>query len=223
MGNAGEPVLESELPARALGAASERPCRDDDFSSTELSLQWHWQANPADHWLELRGDGKARLTAVPNDVGSLRSIPQVLGQQLPGQPVEFSTSLSMDATTPGLRAGVTVLGGTYAWIGILVDQHGAARIVAGQSDGGGETRTDLGAVANGERLALRVRSDGNGVCARAFARADGDPDLWVDGVTNFRATPGHWISAELGLFAASGPGSATVSAAAFGPAIFTDR
>lgn len=110
----------------AVDRVASEPSRDDDFRETTLAPRWHWQANPAEHWARLDGDGFVRLSIEPVDRGSLRDIPAVLGQQLPGTPHTATTSMLLapgalgGSGTPDHRAGLVVLGTAYAWIGIEV-------------------------------------------------------------------------------------------------------
>ncbi|MHC5794720.1 glycoside hydrolase family 43 protein [Lacisediminihabitans sp. FW035] len=217
IGDNGRPVLDHPVPARAVVAAPSAPVRDDAFQEARLGPQWHWQANPADDWAMI-GGGLARLRAVPDDLGSLRSVPQVLGQQLPGVASTFTTSLALDTPEPGCRAGVVVLGTTYAWLGLAARSDGSLVIRAARSSAGDEEVTDFGPLAVGETLRLRIRSDDAGLCSLEYATGVQD---WSAGI-EFPATAGQWISAELGLFACAPPAAAGTAIAAFGPVTIVD-
>jgi len=217
IGHNGRPVVEHPLPARAVGVTATAPMRDDAFDQTALGPQWHWQANPSDDWANV-GGGQARLRAVPNDTASLRSLPQVLGQQLPGVASTFTTSLALEDPHPGCRGGVVVLGTTYAWLGLASDEGGALVIRAGLSTGVGEETRDLAAFDGDGPLGLRIRCDDRGWCSLQFRIAGSE---WSIGI-EFRATAGQWISAELGLFSSAPPGSPGRATAAFGPVTVVD-
>ncbi|GAA4682368.1 glycoside hydrolase family 43 protein [Frondihabitans cladoniiphilus] len=222
IGDEGSPVREHEVPVRARGRARFAPERGDDFTSGRLGDQWHWQANPGSEWSAFDGAGTLRLGAVASDTGRLASLGQVLGQSLPGTATTFETTLAWRGSEPGSRAGTVVLGGSSAWIGVLVGDDGRARLTVGSDDQGApERRVDLGPVGEGEVLGLRLDSDDDGRVDLAFRRP-GD-DEWTTGLGGFRASEGQWISAQLGLFAASPAGSAGGGHGLFGPVAVTGR
>ncbi|MET7339028.1 family 43 glycosylhydrolase [Nonomuraea sp. NPDC005650] len=215
IGADGRPVLEHPAPARALTAPS-GPASNDDFSDTTLGPQWYWQANPRPGWLRLDGDGFAGLRALPNDLGTLRSLPQVLGRQLPGAAVEFTTTLRLEATELGTRAGAVILGTDYAYVGLVRDAGGIRVETRSFTPGTGETvRFGTPLRDPSATVALRILSSDEGVCTLQFRV--GPRGSWVTGLDGFQATQGHWVSAELGLFATAPPGSSGDGTAIFGP------
>ncbi|MEU8147341.1 family 43 glycosylhydrolase [Nonomuraea sp. NPDC048901] len=227
------PARASALDPRPAGSGQVEPGRDDDFRAGELGPQWHWQANPAPGLLRLDGDGHARLRAVPNDEGNLRNLPQVLGQQVPGVAARFTTTLQLAADEPGTRAGVVVLGASYAYVGLARDRDGLSVEVRTYQDGdeGEVTRFSARLPDETAIVGLRIDSDGAGVCVLRFrhrggnggADESGAGDGWVTGFEGFQAEQGRWISAELGLFAAAPPGSPGEGTAVFGPVTIHPR
>jgi hypothetical protein len=188
IGDRGTPVLRHRRPALPAGAGrvvGEVP-------------EWTWPANPAP------GDSPGhpeRLHCRPGD--DLRTYPGVLGRRLPGPRFRAETTAGLHAG-PGARAGLTVLGRSYAWIG-LEQQPGGPHLVSRSAEAGGEAEKDLITpvpVDGPVRLAVTVMG---GAIAR-FAADTGTG--WRQHGPPFAATPGGWIGATLGLFATGPDGHA---------------
>ncbi|TDC72384.1 glycoside hydrolase family 43 protein, partial [Streptomyces hainanensis] len=128
LGAAGQPVAGGPLPV--AGQPTARPATDDDFPEGVHGLQWSWLANPRPGWtLPGPGDG-LRLACQPTpDAHDLRLLPHVLAQRLPVGPRRVTVELALDAAAPGARAGLTVLGNVYSWIGLERDRDGATHLV----------------------------------------------------------------------------------------------
>jgi hypothetical protein len=202
--SAGTPVLTHAYPQGTVPDAVHLPA-SDDFLVRTLGNQWHWQANPQANWLSLPGDGRAILHTQPNDPGNLRELPNVLGQILPGVSSVFSTSIELGDVPVGTRAGVVVLGLEYAWLGLRRTPTGV-QLTAG-SGGSTPQEEPLGAPLDlpAGAIELRVRTDAR---HRAhFAWRPRGTREWREQDWEFTLTKGHWIGAELGLFAASPRGS----------------
>ncbi|WP_152364846.1 glycoside hydrolase family 43 protein [Microlunatus speluncae] len=208
----GEPVRQHPMP-RPSAAGSDEPSRTDDFTGTTLGPQWHWQANPADDWAELRGDGLLLLPVLGDDPGNLRDLPRVLGQTLPGRPSSTTVELHLDPDQPGARAGLVVLGERYAWIGLEIGPDGP-RLVCRQ---GGPSPIEEPLAAPeplpGDRVSIRVDCAEDATCRFAW-RPGAEP--WRRSDITFTATAGRWIGAELGLFATAPFGSGRSGTAHFG-------
>lgn len=210
----GMAVATAASPAGGLPQGTSSPARSDDFTRTELSLQWHWQANPRQEQLRLDGDGFLRLRALANDHGNLRTLPQVLSQQLPSSATTVTTHVELVRSTGGARAGVVLLGTEYAWLG-LVHEGGRVRVSGGLGPRGrGDSPlVDAADVRPDEPVELRLQSRGDGRVDFAWRQGE---DPWTQAITPFRARQGTWIGAEIGLFAASPVGSAEPGEALFG-------
>lgn len=215
-GGRGRPVLEHPLPGTAHGDGQQEPVRSDDFAVAGLAPRWHWQANPEPAWSRAAGDGTLRLAAQATARGDLREHGAVLCQQLPGRPSTWTTRVTLHGGEPGARAGIVVLGHEYAWAGLLRTPTGVD--VALRRSGAPGTEESLAQVpAPRTTIDLRLAVDDDGAAQLAWRVHDDEP--WHDLDRPWRAVEGHWIGAEVGLFAARPLGSSAASdaGATFGP------
>lgn len=217
LGHDGEPVATHRAPVTSTRQGMRAVDGSDDFTG-ELNPKWHWQANPDPDWYT-RADGHLHLAPVPNDLGDLRQLPQVLSQQLPGLPCTFETSLTLTGGAPGTRAGVVLLGQEYAWIGMEV-RDGAVHLVcrrSGHDESPDRRRVEEPvleqALPIGATVRLRLSSDGAGEVALAWAAGGAD---WSAVPHRFTPVEGRWIGASVGLFAASPPGARSSTPARYG-------
>jgi beta-xylosidase len=213
IGNSGEPVLRHPLPT----GEQREPERSDAFEGPELAPIWHWQANPRPDWYDAPKDGSLRLAVLPDDDGNLRNLPQVLGQQLPGHPRRFETSVRLDGGGPGTRAGLVVLGQSYAWIGLHLTPTGVDVVLRERGTPDEDVLHQAPLEAPYVELAADV--DENAVVRFSY-RVGGE---WVEIATTFQAVEGRWIGAEVGLFAAAPQGTMDGGGAVFGPVRVTER
>ncbi|MEV4108719.1 glycoside hydrolase 43 family protein [Nonomuraea sp. NPDC049695] len=180
MGDNGEPVTEGPMPVQ--GGIPTTPATSDDFAGPMLGPQWSWQANPDPSWWQLR-DGALRLTCVPGPE-DLRRRPSVLGQRLPGDPCTVTTTLTLDGQG---RAGLVVLGHTYASVGLQSTPDGPVLVCGDMEPVPARDRVVIGARIEEGALVTFLADTGDGL------REVGAP---------FQATQGRWVGAVLGLFAA---------------------
>jgi hypothetical protein len=212
----GRPVLEHPLPLVGPGDGQGEPVRSDRFASPGLAPRWHWQANPRDHWYHAPGDGTLHLRAGATARDDLRELGAVLCQQLPGRPSTWTTRATLEGAVPGTRTGVVLLGREYAWIGLLRTPVGVD--VTLRRSGRGAVEETLGqAPAPGDTVELRLVVDALGTATFSWRPDDGEP--WRDLGPAWAASEGHWIGAEVGLFASTPLGAPVGDSAAgtFGP------
>ena len=193
-----------EDPAQPL--PYREPTRSDDFTSASLHPRWHWQANPRSGWARC-GAGSLELAFAPSARGDLRDLGAILGQQLPGTPSTWTTTLHLPAVADEVgteRAGIVVLGLSYAWAG-LRRRGGRIELVHGTM-----AADEVDEAARAHRLLtedpaeevsvrLQVESDAQGR-VRLLAEVSSVPEPLVL-LEDWQATKGHWIGAEVGLFA----------------------
>lgn len=192
IGDKGRPVATGTVPVPG-GTATAPP---EDFANG-IGPQWAWQANPEPHWASTGPD--LRLACVDTGTEDLRRLPNLLGQRLPGDPFRAATTLRLDGAEPGARAGLAVVGDTYAWIGLVRGEHGCALVHRCADDivEGGDVEYDAvpAVPVEGDTVDLGVDVDAEGRCRFL----SGTPLQPVG--PPFQATEGRWVGAALGLFA----------------------
>jgi len=202
LGDDGTPVLTHPTPV--VGAEPGEPARSDDFAAPGLAPRWHWQANPAEGWAVADGGGTLHLPAQPSPRGNLRDQGAVLAQQLPGQPSVWETRVELAGDAPGTRAGVVVLGRAYSWAGLERTPAGVEVTVRrGGPHGDEEVLAQGPTPARCRAVVVRAAVDPGGVVTWGWRDA-ADPDAsWHEPAPAWQAHAGHWVGAEVGLFASA--------------------
>ncbi|WP_454041491.1 family 43 glycosylhydrolase [Cellulosimicrobium sp. Marseille-Q8652] len=237
----GQPVLRHTVPDAAVpdaaGAAGPdvargegEPRRSDEFDGAAPGPQWYFQGNVPPS-TAVTGAGTLRLAVAVDDLGNLRDVAGVLGQQLPGYPCRVVTSLDVGVAGGGadLRAGLLVLGRGYAWVGI--ERSGGRSRVVARHRGDDSLRAPepdlmepVELPAGHGPVDLRLETDESGVVTFAW-RAD-PGGAWHEADSSFEAVAGHWIGAEVALFAGGAASTGPVPDGArvgFGPVRVVDR
>lgn len=173
----------------------------DEFTAPALAPAWHWQANPEPDWYRTGGSA-LDLSHLPNDRGDLRDLPQVLGQLLPGWPVTVHARLTLGSPAAGARAGLTVLGHRYSWVGLQRTATGVDLVAALGDDRQRETEVSRTLVAS-SAVEIRLVSPADGTVHYDWRTEGGEWQPLLDA----EVTEGHWIGAEIGLFAAAPEGA----------------
>ncbi|MEN3614518.1 glycoside hydrolase 43 family protein [Plantactinospora sp. ZYX-F-223] len=215
-GGPGQPVLSHAKPATAALPPT-APAASDNFTGPTLGRQWAWAANPQPGWWRLQPGGGLWLACVPTDAaGDLRRLPNVLGQRLPADRFRATTTLRLAGATIGARAGLTILGNTYAWIGLERTRHGIALVHRTAAEDEPERDAALAVpvptLADGTcaPVAVGVEVGQDGHC-QFLAATQFAPPRPIGPL--FTATEGRWIGATLGLFATAPQGTGTGGAA----------
>jgi beta-xylosidase len=211
----GEPRRVWRRPA-VPAAAPAVPATTDTFEGRRLGLQWQWQANPSDAWWSFPGEGRSlRLEAVPN-AANLWSAPNLLLQKFPAPAFRASTVLDGSRLLEGDRAGLIVFGSDYAWIGMERTGRGLRLVVrrVENAQAGGPEQDVFAAPLTGPRVAVEVNVREGATFEFAFGPA---PGASRSAGPAFKASPGRWVGAKVGLFAAApagrtATGSVTTSA-----------
>lgn len=212
----GSPVLVHAKPRVARRVPVTAPATSDEFTGPRLGAQWSWQANAnADWWSLRRPPGRLKLECWPSEATEdLRLLPNVLGQRLPAESFVATTSLTLATATAGARAGLVVLGQTYAWAGLRHDGDQLVLVCRTAEVGGAETDTAVPVPLGRGRASVRLR-----VTVRAGAVCQFSADVDGGGFTPigrpFTASAGKWIGATLGLFATAPQTAAPAGAAEF--------
>ncbi|MCB1131021.1 MAG: family 43 glycosylhydrolase, partial [Verrucomicrobiae bacterium] len=194
----GRPVSVFQKPLLAPGTPAV-PQDSDEFEGPALGLQWQWHANHGDDWHSLgERPGFLRLRALPLRSENLYEAPHLLLQKFPASEFAVETRIEIPGGQPGTRAGLVVAGGSCVALEVRNDA-GVYHLRLGDA---GEALGEYQITAESVTLQLRVAEGGN--CQLGVTVAD--KDFYQIGPA-FRATPGRWIGAKVGLYSTSSDGS----------------
>lgn len=232
----GVPVSRYRKPALPVQPAS-APVASDEFASG-TSLAWQFGSNSDPNWKSVV-DGRLRLDSVAGSP-DLYEFGAILSQKLPSLQFSATTKMRFSPKRVGERAGLSIHGTTFAWIGAQ-QEEGEVRIVLGRKEGlapGASIHMLRGPAITGENLWLRAS-------VRPEVISVGPPDFspyWpsmlrethmsvsfsysLDGATfiplgtPFQSRPGRWVGAQLGLFSQAAFGTPAGVATSVGYAEF---
>lgn len=200
----GEPVTTYRKPNVGRSYPVVTPAESDEFNSTQLGLQWQWMANPEPTWLFMNAaQGTLRLYSVqlPQGAKNLWYAPNVLLQKWPANEFTVTTKLSFtpNAKLENERAGLTIMGLSYAAIAVKSTKQGNQLIygVCKDADKGKVEDEQVLTQLTGKEVYLRVRVDKGGLCSFSFSL---DGQNYTIAGASFKAEPGRWKGAKVGLF-----------------------
>jgi beta-xylosidase len=203
----GEPVSTHEKPTVRGNSPRETPDTSDSFANS-LGRQWQWQANPRSDWATLGArQGWLRLRAVEPPPGDLAAAPNALLQKFPAPEFTATTRLDFNPGRDGTRAGLVVMGLTYA--GILVHEADGKfaleqleNTVAGPD---GDDKINDDTVVDAGPLWLRATVEEDARCTFSYST---DGNKFQPLGKPFDAGPGRWIGAKVGLLCSGEDGYA---------------
>jgi beta-xylosidase len=200
----GEPVLEHPKPA-GLVSSVVVPETSDDFGAPKLGLQWQWHANHRPGWSTLGArKGFLRLFPQPAPGNAFSKAPHLLLQKLPARAFMAETAVEVEALGLGGRAGIILMGESHAALAVEKAEHGF-RIVLIADD-----VVRQAVAVSRRRVLLRVHLEDGGVSRFSYG---GDAEGTFE--FEFRAKPGRWIGAKVGVFATVPDGTLPIGHADF--------
>ena len=128
----GEVVWSSKKPVQGFPVTA--PATDDDFNKPELGKQWYWRFNPRmDRWSLTERPGFLRLKACVSlptkDRGSIKQLPNVIGQRLMGQHKNVMTAkFDFSGMVNGQEGGLHISAGDNNIIGVKKDEAGKLQL-----------------------------------------------------------------------------------------------
>ncbi|MPR35199.1 glycoside hydrolase family 43 protein [Salmonirosea aquatica] len=199
----GEPVLSHKKPNLPVSAKATPP-ESDEFETTNLGLQWQWQANPKGTWHTTSNLGYLRLYSykAPDEAVNYWFVPNLLLQKFPAETFMATTKLTFHPN-PKLeneRAGLIVMGQGYAALVLRSEKDGVklVRVVCKKAyDGNPEEEEVINSMAVGSEVYLRVAVTEGAQCQFSYS-LDGQKYTKVG--APFQAEVGRWIGAKLGIF-----------------------
>ena len=198
----GEPVLRYKKPNVGKKYPATTPQESDEFNGNSLGLQWQWQANPQLNWAYcFPAKGALRLNSIlkPDSAKNLWDVPAMLTQKFPAE--EFTTTVKFSFTTKtnGEQFGLVVMGMSYAGITVTKTESGLSISYINCMDaehGKPETVTAAQPVSAGD-LYFRVKVVKDAICSFSYST---DGATFANLPATFKAVPGKWIGATMGLY-----------------------
>lgn len=198
----GEPVMIYKKPNVGKTYPVVTPQESDEFNSNKIGLQWQWQANPKLNWaFTYPYAGALRLNSIlkPDTAKNLWDIPNMLTQKFPADEFTATTKFLFLPKTNGEQFGLVVMGMSYAAITITKKEDGLYISYVKCNDaehGKTEVTEQLQKIPAGD-LYFRVKVINDAVCTFSYSS---DGKNFNDIASSFKAVPGKWIGATLGMY-----------------------
>lgn len=201
----GEPVIEHPKPKVSSKTTIITPAESDEFNADAMGLQWQWHGNPQGGWaFNYPKEGVLRLYAVqmPESATSLWSIPNLLLQKFPAPEFTATTKLSFhpNKELTDEKTGLLVMGEDYAYLSLVSKEDGVylSYCTVENARKGATEQEELIQKIDTEDVYLRVHVSQGAICSFSFSLNGRDFKAVGD---EFKAKPGRWIGAKVGLFA----------------------
>ncbi len=198
----GEPVLRYKKPNVGKKYPATSPQESDEFNGNSLGLQWQWQANPQLNWAYcFPAKGVLRLNSIlkPDSAKNLWEVPAMLTQKFPAEEFTATVKFSFTTKTNGEQFGLVVMGMSYAGITVTKTESGLSISYINCMDaehGKPETVTATQPVSPGD-LYFRVKVMKDAMCSFSYST---DGTTYTNMPASFKAVPGKWIGATMGLY-----------------------
>lgn len=188
----GEPALEHRKPNLPAPVQFEAPATTDEFTGSQLGLQWQWQANHHDNWYSLTArPGWLRLFPQLDTNSALKQTPNLLLQKFPARAFTVETLVELDAAAVGDEAGLVIAGQACAALAVVRTSAGYELTYRSAGCRMPLQASDTGAV----RLRVTVKAGGECIFAYATSRED-----FKTVPESFQAQAGVWIGAKVGIY-----------------------
>jgi beta-xylosidase len=202
----GEPVMEYSKPAVNSEAEIKVPATSDDFNDQKLGLQWQWHANPETKWYSLSENNQS-LRLYTNNISQeqetvLWYAPSLLLQKFPAPNFSAETKITFDPEVEGEKAGLIVMGEKYSYLSLEKSEKGLKLIQYWGVER--EKRSEFKMTKKqieGQTLYLKVEVrefNEEALCQFSYSI---EGEKFKNFGKRFKAVPGRWIGAKLGLFA----------------------
>jgi beta-xylosidase len=200
----GEPVMEYKKPNVGKKWPMVTPAESDEFETPILGNQWQWQANPNGTWAMPSNHGSLRLYTkqISQQAKSLWDVPNILGQKFPAEEFMVTTKLTFtpNEKLENERVGMVILGLDYSTLSIKSKADGLYLnygVCEGVGKGKEEKETSLLKLKT-NAIYLRVKVSKVANCDWYYSF---DNKNFVSVGATFKATPGKWVGAKIGLYA----------------------
>ncbi|REE82116.1 beta-xylosidase [Lutibacter oceani] len=204
----GEPVFSHKKPYVGKTYPIVTPTETDNFEGFNIGLQWQWNANPNVLWhAKLPGNNYLRLFSIKSveDSENLWMVPNLLLQKFPAPNFTALTKISIfsEEAKSGKTAGLIIMGMDYATLSISHDENGyfIKQTEAINAINGAEEIVNKTKRLKSNTAYFKVEvSAPDAICQ--FSYSETGKNFQKIGKP-FKAQPGKWIGAKVGLFSVS--------------------
>jgi beta-xylosidase len=200
----GEPVLVNKKPNVGKTYPIVTPAESDEFNTSDLGLQWQWQANPKATWAFMNtATGTIRLYSakIPDDAKNLWNVPNILMQKFPAEEFNVITKITFtpNAKLENEKVGFVVMGLSYAALSLKNTKEGIQILhtVCKSADKGNPETENVLTKLEGSTVYVRVAVAKGGICSFSYST---DGNKFIKAGDPFTAEPGKWIGAKVGLY-----------------------
>lgn len=200
----GDPVLTYKKPNVGKTYPIATPAESDEFSLTNLGLQWQWHGNPRSWWYfanKEQGCLSLYSVPIPDTYKSLWDVPNLLLQKMPAPDFTATVKLTLkpDSRFTGERTGLVVMGLDYALLSFENTPNG---FVLSQSEclnaeKGTKESVNASVTLKDATVYLRVKVAAGHKCVFSYST---DGKKYIPLGTEFKAKEGKWIGAKVGTF-----------------------
>lgn len=197
----GEPVIrhrKPEAPAQTIAI----PPDTDEFSGSDLGLQWQWAANPQATWSFIQ-NGTLRLysQAVPDSAKNLWLVPNLLLQKFPAPAFTATAKLTFtpNAKLTNERAGIVVMGMAYGALSLRSTGNGLELVLSTceEAEKGEPEKERVVSKVSTNEVFLKVSVGSDATYAFSYSL---EGQKWITLPEKLKAQPGKWIGSKVGLF-----------------------
>lgn len=204
----GEPIMSYKKPNVGKTYPIEAPAETDNFDGATIGLQWQWNANPDVVWhAKLPSNNYLRLFSiiVPTDAPNLWMVPNLLLQKFPAPNFSASTKITLvpEDAKSGKTAGLIIMGMDYSTLSISHDENGyfikqteALKAAEGTRE---QTNAQVRLKSNTAYFKVEITAP-DAICQFSFSE---NGQTYKKIGKPFKAQPGKWVGAKVGLFSVS--------------------
>jgi beta-xylosidase len=201
----GEPVRTYKKPLITGGKTYPviTPPESDEFNTSELGLQWQWQANYQTTWGYPSGNlGFFRLNCIPRplEAVSLWNVSNLLLQKFPAPEFTATAKLTFDARFDGEEVGMVVMGMDYGTVSLIRNnsKFEIRSAVCKQAEKSGKEEINESKPLDSSTIYFRLQVRKDAECSFSYS-TDGLSFTTIG--NSFKARPGRWIGAKMGFYA----------------------
>jgi len=197
----GEPVMTYKKPNTGKKHPVTTVQDSDEFNAPTFGWQWQWQANPKEGWAFPTTNGNLRMFSVwqADSLQGLWMQPAILGQKIPADEFKLKVKVSFHPKFRNEKFGLVLLGADYAYIALEKKEEGLY-LVCRENTGADKKGTEKERAVfpvKGNSFVLELSMIEGGTYHFGFIDNEG---ISTSVVREFRAKPGRWVGARIGLF-----------------------